>query len=134
MTDDVARLSDIFSEQGEILDQNLRDGDVREIPNVDESAGIMEDTEQSERFVDKRDITEDAILSMSSEEIIAPDATCCLPVSAASQVIHDGERASFGESAGISRSSTMVGENINTVDTSEVTEHLDYLQEKEEKY
>ena len=131
VTDDVARLSDIFSEQGEILDQNLRDGDVREIPNVDESAGIMEDTEQSERLVDKRDITEDAILSMSSEEIIAPDATCCLPVSAASQVIHDGERASFGESAGISRSSTMVGENINTEDTSEVTEHLDYLQEKE---
>ena len=25
----------------------------------------------------------------------------------------------------------MVGENINTEDTSEVTEHLDYLQEKE---
>ena len=135
--DDVARLTDIFSEQSEIRDQKLRDGDVgvekeiREIPNVDESVRIVEDIKQSERLVDRKDITEDVILSMSSEEVVAPDTTCFLPVPATSQVIHDGAKASFGESEGISRRSTMVGENIKAEDTSEVTEHLDCLQKKE---
>ena len=126
---DVRTLSTIHEDSEECLsDGNDQITNQTQKQNTDR---ITEDIKQSDRLVNKRDVTEEAIVLMSSEEIVAPDTTCYQPVSATSQVVNDGAVVSFGESAGISRCSTMAGENISTEDTSEVTEHLDYPQEKE---